>query len=162
LIGKIIAGDLREIASRLYKVAVTRPWTRPCHCREPNHDCHYMYLQTRSITASKCISKLAQSRPRSVSPDSLDSGLQVRTIMASKCISKLARSWPLSASLSSLDLSLQVHLWVHSISVSKSISNTLDQVYLQGATAVVRRCRGNRGRQGDGEYIFGRPQPVQI
>jgi len=28
LIGKIIASDPREIASRLYKVAVTRPWTR--------------------------------------------------------------------------------------------------------------------------------------
>jgi len=41
LIGKIIAGDLREIASRLYKVAVTRPWTRPCHWREPYLECHY-------------------------------------------------------------------------------------------------------------------------
>ena len=41
LIGKIIAGDFREIASRLYQVGVTRPWTCPCHCREPNHDCHY-------------------------------------------------------------------------------------------------------------------------
>jgi hypothetical protein len=43
LIGKIIAGNLREIASGLYNVAVTRPWTRLVHCREPNHDCHYTY-----------------------------------------------------------------------------------------------------------------------
>jgi len=28
LIGKIIAGDFREIAHRLYLVAVNRPWTR--------------------------------------------------------------------------------------------------------------------------------------
>jgi len=132
-----------------------------------------VYLQTRSITASKCISKLARSRPPSVSPDSLDYGLQVRTIMASMCISKLARSQPPSASLSSLDLSLKVHLQTRSITASKCISefmitaskcisNTLDQLYLQGATAVVRRYRGNGGGQGDGEYIFGRPQPVQI
>jgi len=71
------------------------------------------YLQTRSIAASQCISKLARSRPKSASPNSLYHGLQVHlwahSISASKCISKLARSRPQSASLNSLDHGLQVH-----------------------------------------------------
>jgi hypothetical protein len=35
-IGKIIAKDLRLVASRLYQMGVTRPWTRhvPCRYRE--------------------------------------------------------------------------------------------------------------------------------
>jgi len=53
-----------------------------------------LYLQTPLITASKCISNLARSWPPSVSPDSLHCGLQVRTIMAPKCISKLTRLRP--------------------------------------------------------------------
>jgi len=48
------------------------------------------YLQTRSIVASKCISKLARSRPPSASPNSLDHCLKVhlktRSITASKYI----------------------------------------------------------------------------
>jgi len=76
----------------------------------------------RPSTASKYSSNLARSRPPSVSPNWLDYALQVCTSMASKFISKLAQSRPPSASLSSLDLRLQVHLWVHSISVSKCIS----------------------------------------
>ena len=78
--------------------------------------------------------------------------------MASKCISKLDRSQSPSSYPNSLNHGLQVHLWVHSIYVSKCLSNTLDQVHLQGATAVVRRYRANRGGQSDGEYIFGRPR----
>jgi len=104
-------------------------------CISPNSLDHglQVYLQTRSITTSKCISKLDWSRPPSVSPDSLDYGLQVRTIMASKCISpqslnhslqvylqtrlittskcisKVARSRPRSISLSSLDRHFQAH-----------------------------------------------------
>jgi len=74
------------------------------------------------MTASKCISKLAQSWPPSVSPNSLDYGLQVRMSMASKCISKLARSQSRSASLSSLDHCLQVYLQICSITASKCIS----------------------------------------
>jgi len=73
-------------------------------------------------TASKYLSNLALSRPPSESPHWLDYGLQVRTSMAPKCISKLDQSRPLSASLSSLDLHPQVYRWVHSISVSKCIS----------------------------------------
>jgi len=96
-------------------------------------------LQTRSVTASECISKLDWSRPPSAS-------------------SELTRPWPPSASPNSLDPGLQVHLSVHSLSVSKCISNTLDQVHHQGETVVVQRFRGNGGGQSDGEYIFGRPR----
>ena len=80
------------------------------------------YLQTRLITASNCISNLTQSRPPSVSPNSLDYGLQVLTILASKCFSKLAQSQSWSASLSLLDQGLQVHLLSRSITASECIS----------------------------------------
>jgi len=88
-----------------------------------------VYLQTRSITASKCISKLAQSQPPSVSPNSLDYSHQVPTITASKCISEFTRSWPPSACLSSLDLSLQVHISTRTITTSKYIVNERRRVY---------------------------------
>jgi len=48
------------------------------------------YLQTRMITASKCISKPTRSWPPSVSANSLDWGLHGGTIKTSKCISILA------------------------------------------------------------------------
>jgi len=51
-----------------------------------------VHLQTCSITASKGIFTLAQLRPLSVSPISLNYGLQVCTITASECISKFTRS----------------------------------------------------------------------
>jgi hypothetical protein len=110
-----------------------------------------VHLQTRSITASncisefnliltsKCISKLARSRPPSASLS--------YTIWASKCISKLARSRPPCASLSStrsrpssafpnsLDRSLQVHLPVHMITASKFISKS-SQSASPGAPAI--------------------------
>jgi len=86
-----------------------------------------VHLQSRSITAtmaipklarlqprswhtngSKCISKLARWKPPRLSPDSLDYGLQVHTFTAYKCISKLARSQPPSVSWNTLDYSLHV------------------------------------------------------
>jgi len=67
-------------------------------------------LQSRSIMAFKCISKLARSQPACVSPNLLDYSLQVSTIMAFKCICKLAWSRPPSASPNSLDYGLQFHL----------------------------------------------------
>jgi len=75
-------------------------------------------LQFRTITVSKCISKLACSWPSSASPNLLDHGLQVHLqthlIMASKCISKLAWLLPPSVSWSLLDYSLRVHHYVQS------------------------------------------------
>jgi len=116
----------------------------------PSIDRLQLLVQSRSITTSKCIFKLARSRPPSAFPNSLDHGLQVylqtSSIMASKCISKLARSRPPqvhlqirsitisqciskftrsrppSVSLNSLDHGLGVYLWVHSTSASKCIS----------------------------------------
>jgi hypothetical protein len=81
-----------------------------------------VHLQTRSITGSKCLSELTQSRPPSASPNSLDHGLQVHlqtcSITASKCISKLARLQPPN----SLNHGLQVYLRTCSITISKCIS----------------------------------------
>ena len=83
-------------------------------------------LQSRSIIACKCISKLDRSRPPSAALRSLDLGLQVhlqtRSITASKCISQFTPSRALSASPNSLYHGLQVHLSVHSIWASKCIS----------------------------------------
>jgi len=93
-----------------------------------------VYLQTRSITGSKCMSRLARSRPASshdhglqvhisklarlrpasLSPHSLDYGLH-------KCISNLPRSQSWCASLCSLNHSLQVCLQIRSITPSKCI-----------------------------------------
>ena len=67
-----------------------------------------VYDQTTSLTASKCISRPAQSRPASVSPNLLDYCLKVRCITASKWISKLDWLLPPSASPNSLDYCLQV------------------------------------------------------
>jgi len=76
--------------------------------------------------ASKCISKLARSRPPSASPNSLDHGVQLHfptcSIAVSKCISKVARSRLLIASPKSLDRGLQVHLQTCLITASKYIS----------------------------------------
>jgi len=56
------------------------------------------YLQTHSIPASECISKLTRSQPPSVSQNFHDHVLQVhlqaRTITASKCITKIRQSRP--------------------------------------------------------------------
>jgi len=84
------------------------------------------YLQSPSITASNCISKLAQSRSPTASLNSLAHCLQVHPqtwlIAASKSISKVARSWPRVASPKSLDRGLQVHLQIASVTASRSIS----------------------------------------
>ena len=71
-------------------------------------------LHTRSITASKCISKLAWSGPQSASLSSLDHGLyvylQTGSITTSACISNLAPSPPQSVSHNSLNHSV-VNCW---------------------------------------------------
>jgi len=79
-------------------------------------------LQSPSIIACKCISKLARSQPQSAPPhsinhclqahhlSSLDLGLQVYLQTRSITASKFARSWPPSVSPNSLDPGLQKHL----------------------------------------------------
>jgi len=97
-------------------------------------------LWVHSISASKCISKLARFRPASESLNLVDLGLQVhlqpRSIPDSKCISEFTWSRSSSASPESLHRRLEIHL--------------------QGASAGVRWYRGNRCGQSDWEYLFGR------
>jgi len=84
-----------------------------------------VHLQTRSITATKCISKLARLRPPSSHNHGLQVHLWVHLILASKWISEFTRSRPPSAYLNSLDQGFQA--------------------YHQWATAGVRRFTGNGG-----------------
>ena len=55
-----------------------------------------VHLQTHSITASQCISKLSRSRPPTIFPNTLDCGLPVHlqacSIIASECVSQFTRS----------------------------------------------------------------------
>ena len=87
-----------------------------------------VHLQTRSIT----VSKLARSRPPSVSPHWLDDSIWVRMIMASKFIYTLARSRPWNASPNSHERDLQVHLQTGSI--------TAAQVHLQTRSITSQEC----------------------
>ena len=99
-----------------------------------------VHLQTPSITASKCISRLA--RLQSVSLH--DHGLQVHLQIGSITTSKFAQSWLSSTSPHSLDYGFQVrtmmasksspyscnqnlgvNLKVHSITASKCLSEIL-------------------------------------
>ena len=77
----------------------------------PSIVCLQVVVQTPSVMASKCISKLGRLRPPSSylqthsrhrlrpssQPNSHDTGLQVRMITATKCISKLAQLRPPSS-----------------------------------------------------------------
>jgi hypothetical protein len=86
-----------------------------------------VHLQTRSFTASKCITELLDLGLKmhlqtcSIMASSCIS--EFNLIMASKCISKLPPLRPPSTFSSSHDHSLQVHLWVLSISVSRCSCN---------------------------------------
>ena len=80
--------------------------------RPPNSLDHgiQVYLQTCSITASKCFYTLAWSQPPSASPNSLDHSLQVYLYTRPITASKFPWSWPPSASPNSLDHGLGVYL----------------------------------------------------
>jgi hypothetical protein len=106
-----------------------------------------VHLQTRLITASKCISELHDR--------GLQMHLQTRSIVASKCISefnltsaskcisKLARLRPPSVSQSSLNHGLPVHLQTPSRTASKCISELLDpglQMHLQTGSISSSKC----------------------
>jgi len=78
-----------------------------------------VHLHTHSITASKCIFKLARLQHLNPHNHGLQELLHTRLITASKCISKLARSRPPSASPNPLDHSLQVYLKTRSSTASK-------------------------------------------
>jgi len=98
--------------------------SRQPSCLPPDHV--QVLPQSRSITASECISKLTRPQPPSAWPTSLDYSLpvhlSVHTIWVSNWISKLAQLGPPGASLSSLDLGFQLHLQTRSLMASKCIS----------------------------------------
>jgi len=96
-----------------------------------------VHLQTRSITASKCISELHDHglqmhlQTRSIAASKCISEFSL--ITASKCISEFTRSRPPSASPNSLDHGLQVPLWVTWSRPRNASPNSLDlglQVHL--------------------------------
>ena len=77
-----------------------------------------VHLQTRSMTAAKCITKLAQSRPWSASLSSLDLGLKLDLYSRSITASKFA----LTRTPTLLDYAVAMHLCIHLMSASKCIS----------------------------------------
>jgi hypothetical protein len=111
-----------------------------------------MHLQTRSITASKCISefnlisaskcisKLAQSQPPSVSLYSHDAGLQTCSITISECISQFTRLGPPSVSPNTLDYRLLVHLQTRSITASECISEFTQSSFSGEPRIALKHC----------------------
>ena len=101
-------------------------------------------VQFRSITASKCISKLAQSQPPSASRNLLNHSLQLylqtSSIMAYKCISKLAQSRHASVSPDLLDNGLQVGTIMASKCISKLSLDYGLQVHLQTRSLMANKC----------------------
>jgi hypothetical protein len=103
----------------------------PIATLSPNYRLHIdrllVLLQSCSIMASKCISKLTWSWLPIASPNPLDHGFQVhiqtRSIVALKCITKVVWSWLPIASPKLLHCGLEVHLQTHLIAASKCISN---------------------------------------
>jgi len=77
-----------------------------------------VHLQTRSMPASKCTSKLTLSQPPRVFPNLHNYGLQVGMITTSKCISILAQSPPQRVSPNSHNYGLEVRI----IKASKYLS----------------------------------------
>jgi len=119
-----------------------------------------VYLQTRSITASKCISKLARLRPRSSHHHGLQVHIQTRSITASKCISKLGGSQPPSVSLNSHNYGLQVRTIMAS-SVTPNLLNHGLPVYLQTRSITASECisKFTQSRCGETVELEGR-QPI--
>jgi len=86
-----------------------------------------VHLQTCSIMASKCISKLSWSRPPRVSPNSLNYGLhmpipKLAWWQSRSASPKFTQSRPPSVSRNTLDYCFQVHLQTCSIMGSECIS----------------------------------------
>ena len=115
---------LNSLYSHNHKL--TNKWSLSCHHASLQIDLLQVLLQSHSIIPCKCISKLAWSRPQSVSLSSLDLGLQVHvqtlSIMASKSISQFTQSWSPIASPNSHDQGLRGHLQTRSITAFQCIS----------------------------------------
>jgi len=107
-----------QLLSRLHHTLPPPHWPYQSPPAISIDDVFWADLHTCSIMTSKCISKLARSRPPKVSLNSLNPGCQVYLQTHSITAWKFARWWPPK----SLDYGLELHLWVHSISASKSMS----------------------------------------
>jgi len=112
------------------------------------------YLQTRLIRASRCICKLAWSRPPNVSPNSLDYGLQLHlhtcSIIISECISKFTQSWSPSVSPNKLDNCHTVRLYNYLITTWECMSELTwsrccEMVELEGRQPSTKLCSTSRG-----------------
>jgi len=118
-----------QLPARLPTDLLAPEW--PPRSTPPFLDDHVLqkHLWSRSITASKRISKHARLGPLSLYHDGLQVHLQTGAIMASKFISKLAQSQPPSASSDSLDQSLQEYLQSPMLTASK-LGPSRHQVYI--------------------------------
>jgi len=100
--------------------------------------------------ASKCISKLAQSRPPGASLSSLDLGKQVHlythSITASKCISQFTPFRSPTASSHSLDHNIQLHVQTRSITAYKFTRSWPPLVHLPLHLITASKCGSNYGQ----------------
>ena len=121
---------MRRVSAPITRPSRTTASRRPPPSSPPTSLDHglQVHLPTRSMTASNCISNLAQLRPprlhdygpqehlqtRSITASKFTQSwppsayLQTHSITASRCMSKLGRSQPPSLSLNSLDYGLEV------------------------------------------------------
>jgi len=114
-------------------------------------------LQTRSITASKCICKPARWRPPGASPDLVDSGLQL--FLQSRFIeaSKFARSLPPSAYLQTCSITASQCISILRQSLPPNISPNIFhyglQVHLQTWWIIGSECISEFTRSWCGEMV---------
>jgi len=102
---------------------ISAPRAPPIDCLQHHH--LHVLLQSRSIIACKCITKLIWTRRPSESLSSLDVGFPVQfltcSITASQCITKYSQSWSSISYPNSLDYGLQLPHLVNNISACKWI-----------------------------------------
>jgi hypothetical protein len=105
-----------RLTAFLYSSSLTQSQPPSASTSLLNHSLQ-VHLQTCSLMAYKCISKLTRLQPTSIVLNSHNYSLQVRMIMAFNCIPEQARLQPLSASLNLLDYGFGGQLSAHSITV---------------------------------------------
>jgi len=106
-----------RLTASKYTSNLARSWPPSATPHSLDHGL-YVYLHTRSITASSWISELALLQPPYPHDHGLQVHLQTRLIKTSKCMSKLARLRPPCASPNRLIYALGVYLQTRSITAS--------------------------------------------
>jgi len=97
-------------------------WPPKCICTVATWQPPSAYLQTHSIMASKCISRLARLRSVCLHDHGLQLNLHVCSITTSEWICKFTRSRPPTASPNPIDYCFQVHFQTSSITASECTS----------------------------------------